>query len=371
LLVNIFVTPSKNIEQKKFLLIRLDAIGDYVLFRNFIKVLKESDKYKDYSFTFVGNDNWKGLSEELDGQYIDEFIWVNKNKFTRNLVYRYKKLKSIALFGYEVILCPVYSRDFFDTDMLVKIINATEKIGSDGDLSNINRWQKKIGDKYYDKIIPANDSILFEFDRNKEFFENFLDVKLEIYRPNISLNCKKIQFNLPHKYAILFIGASSITKQWSIENFAKVGKHIKEKYGHDIVLCGAPNDREAALKFSLYFKDTYIDLVGKTSLIELLQVFSKGNLMVSNETVAPHMAVALNMASVIVIYSGRHYGRFAPYPKEMSPNYHLVYHPEIKENLIDYSKVSNSNSYKNSLDINEIKVDMVTQKIKEALIMNG
>lgn len=366
-IINILVEPSKKIKPKSLLLIRLDAIGDYVLFRNFIEVLKKSEEYKNYNMTLLGNSAWKSISEELDSEYIDEFIWLDKNKFNKDFEYRYKKLKEITESGYEIVLSPVYSREFFVGDNIVKLINAKEKIGSVGDLSNIRVWQKNISDKYYTTLIPAKDEIMFEFSRNKEFFENLLGIKLDIKKPIINLQPKKLNIELPKKYAILFIGASASYRKWQIEKFATIGKYLKEQYGYEIVLCGGPTDIEDAKEFKKYAKYNYIDLAGKTSLMDLLYVIYNGNLMIANETSAPHFAVALEMTNVFVISNGNHYGRFTPYPKEIAQNYHVVYHPEIEKDLDDYKKLSNSYGYGSDLDISEISDEMVKNKIKEVL----
>ena len=60
---------------------------------------------------------------------------------------------------------------------------------------------------------------MFEFYRNKEFFENLLEEKLDIKKPFINLKPKKLDFKLPNKYAILFIGASANFRKWD----AKMG----------------------------------------------------------------------------------------------------------------------------------------------------
>lgn len=365
--INLFIKPSKEIQPKSLLLIRLDAIGDYVLFRNFIEVLKKSEKYKDYSITLLGNSAWKDLSEELDSEFVDEFVWLDRNRFNKDFVYRYQKLREIVACGYEVVLSPVYSREFFYGDTIVKLINAKEKIGSIGDLSNIRKWQKNISDKYYDVLVPAKSELMFEFDRNKEFFENLLGIKLDIKKPHIDLKPKKLPFELPEKYAILFIGASASFRKWNIEGFAKIGEYLKNQFGYVIVLCGAPSDKDDALRFKECFDGSYIDLVGKTSLIELLHVIYNGNLMIANETSAPHFAVALEMTNVFVISNGNHYGRFTPYPKDMAPNYHVIYHPEIEKNLDDYERLSNSYGFGSDLDINEISFEMVKNKIDGVL----
>mgnify|MGYP000005111951 CR=1 FL=1 len=365
--INLFVSSSKEIMQDSLLLIRLDAIGDYVMFRNFIKELKQSQKYKDYKITLLGNSTWKSLSEELDAEYVNDFIWLDRNKFNKDFVYRYKKLKEITACGYEVVLSPVYSREFFYADAIVKLIHANEKIGSIGDTSNIRVWQKNISDGYYTKLVPAKDELMFEFSRNKEFFENLLHVRLDIKKPHIDLKPKKLPFKLPQKYAILFIGASSSFRKWNIERFARVGEYLKERYSYEIVLCGAPSDSKEALKFGEYFKDEYIDLVGKTSLVDLLHVIYNGNIIIANETSAPHFAVALEMTNIFVISNGNHYGRFTPYPKDVSENYHVIYHPKIEKDLDDYKKLSNSYGFGSDLNIDDITKEMVIGKINSII----
>ena len=323
--------------------------------------------YEEYNITLLGNSAWKSISEELDSEYVDNFIWLDRNRFNKNLIYRYQKLKEIVSNGYEVVISPVYSREFFYGDTVIKLINAKEKIGSIGDLSNIRKWQKNISDRYYDILVPAKNDIIFEFYRNKEFFENILDEKIDIKKPYIKLKPKNLPFELPEKYAILFIGASARFRKWSIEGFAKIGEYLKDRYGYEIVLCGANSDKDDALKFREFFSGDYIDLVGKTNLIELLYVIYNGDLMISNETSAPHFAVALEMTNIFVISNGNHYGRFTPYPKDMAPNYHVIYHPMIEKDLDNYKKLSNSYGYGSKLDINEISFEMVKNKIDGVL----
>ena len=120
-IIDFLAKQNSKIENKTILLISLDAIGDYVLFRNYIEILR--DKYKEYKITLVGNIAWKQLAEELDSEYIDSFIWIDRKQFEKNPFYRYKKLKKITKQGYEIVLNPTYSRAFFVDDSIVKILN--------------------------------------------------------------------------------------------------------------------------------------------------------------------------------------------------------------------------------------------------------
>jgi ADP-heptose:LPS heptosyltransferase len=362
-IIDLLVQSSNQIIPKSLLIIRLDAIGDYVLFRNFIKILKFSKKYEEHTITLLGNNIWKSLSEELDKEYIDCFIWLDKNKFNRNIIYRYKKLKKITSIGYSEVVSSSFSREFDFGDSIVKSIYAKKKIASTGNLSNMKTWQKKISDKYYTRLIPAKNEIMFEFYRNKEFFENLLEEQLYVRKPSITLIRKNLNFGLPPKYAILFIGASVRSKKWSIQKFAKVAKHITINYGLEIVLLGGTTDRKDSIKFSKYFTKNFINLVGKTSLIDLLYIIYNGKLMISNETLAPHLAVSLERNDIFVISNGNHLGRFTPYPKEICQNYYAIYNQKIEKNFAYYKKYCNNHRHKKMLDINEISVNKVIKRI--------
>lgn len=365
--VSLLIYPSKNIELKSILLIRLDAIGDYILFSNFIEILKKSEQYKDYEITLLGNIAWKDLAKTLDSQYINNFIWLNRRNFYKNPVYRFKKLKEITSRGYEIVLSPVYSREFFYADTIVNLLHAKEKIGSIGDLSNIKEWHKKISDRYYTKLIPASDQIIFEFYRNKEFFENLLGKQLEIDKPFIDIRNLSFNIELPKNYSIIFLGASDNYRKWSVKNFVEIAKYIHHTYDMNIVLAGGSTDIEDAEKFKALYKGQLYNFVGKTSLLELLKIISNGNLMISNETSAPHFAVALDIRNIIVISNGNHFGRFTPYPKKITDKYHVIYHPEIENKLDNYKKLSNNYGYGSRLDIDEINVEKVLKKIDSIL----
>lgn len=359
---------SKNpCHDNECIIIRLDAIGDYILFRNFIKIIKESDKFKDYKITLCGNLVWKEIAETFDKEYIDDYIWIDRKRFESDFVYRYKKMRKITANGYDIAIQPTYSREFYFGDNIIKLVSAKEKVGSTGDLSNIKKWQKKLSDRYYTKLIPAKKGIMFEFYRNKEFFENFLHTKIEITKPSLDLFKIKTSTNLPDDYAVLFIGASAECRKWSPENFAEISKYIYENYGFQITICGTEADKNDAEKIKDLLSDFKLyDFTGKTSLVDLAFVISKARLLVSNETLAPHLAVAVGVP-VVVIYNGNHFGRFTPYPKEMTDFYHTCYHPIIERDLENYQKLSNSYGYGSKLDINEISPQRVIETVKSCL----
>lgn len=362
-LIDIFVFPAKNFERKTILLIRLDAIGDYVLFRNFIEILKTSEKYKGYKITLLGNAAWRKLAEVLDGRYVSNFIWLERKKFVQSPFYRYQKFKEIVSKGYEIVISPVFNRETYYADSIVKLIKAGEKVGSAGDLSFRKKRQRN--DRYYTRIIPGKQETLFEFYRNKEFFENLLDIKIGMVGPHIQYNISKSIFDLPDNYFVTFIGASSGLKKWDIRHFAKVSRNIRERYQYNAVLCGAEKDIPDAKKFRRYYGDDFVDLVGWTSLVDLLHIFSKAMLVMSNDTSAAHLAVALGTADVFVVANGSHYGRFTPYPKTITNKHHSLFPPQIEDAGEDHKKLCDYYRYGSALDINTVTADRVIKKIAE------
>lgn len=339
-LITLFVSRSKNIEKNSLLLIRLDAIGDYVLFRNFIEVLAKSEKYKDHTVTFLGNAAYKGLALELDSSFVDRFLWIDEKRFRREAGYRFKMLKAICAKGYETVVNTAFSRKFFSDDAIVRCVHAQKKIGSECDLINIKPWQKSLSDRYYTKLLPVKSGVLFEFFRNRDFFEALLGQAIDLQKPFMDVAESELPFPLPDRYAVLFIGAGGEQKKWRAENFAKAARHLKEAYGRSIVICGSKGEKKEAEVFKNAFQGDCIDLVGQTDMMQLLQVIKKASFMLTNDTSAPHIAVAMQVAyAIVVIYNFYHLGRFLPYPESVMTNLHIV-NDSVQAYLDDINHVS-------------------------------
>jgi len=389
---------TKTILPKTVLLIRHDGIGDYVLFRNFIEVLRKSSKYGDYKITLLGNAAWKELAEFLDKDFVDEFIWLDKEKFTVSFSYRFKKFAELTSKRYDVLIHP-FSRDFLNADNdLSFLLNADEKIGSVKNQSypNVKKWQNKILGKVYTKLISDRKGTMFELYKNRDFFEDLLSEKINIKRPVINLNSNlnsnsNSQSESFHSnasatlasspYAVFFIGASIKHRKWPAKNFAKTAAHLNSKYGFSIVLCGGKQELADAAKFKDYctqagtLRIPFIDTVGKISLVDLLYIVKDASLVVSNETMAPHIAAALSNPPVITISNAEEcYGHFVPYPPDISEKYFAVFHPDIEKNMSEYIKRAADYGYKcgyygdkNKFDISEITPESVIYQIDKIL----
>lgn len=303
-------TISKSINKKTLCIIKLDGIGDYILFRNYLQHLNISG----YLIYLIGNANWRELNNFFDNENVKKCIWIDKEKFSKSRIYRLRKSVYIHLFCRAFNLCNLTSsRSFYFDDYISDISRATFKTAFEVDYCNQNRQEKNISDTYYNRIITSKPT--FEFFKYKLFFETFIAKKLQV---ELSLN--HYQENGEDSSILFFIGGSELHKKWSIDNFAALGKNLHKKYEKEIIICGVEED----MQNSLYLQNSLvnekipvINLCGKTKLNDMMRLIKNSSFVVSNDTSAVHLSAALNTL-VFCIYKGDHYGRYLPYPQSLN-----------------------------------------------------
>jgi ADP-heptose:LPS heptosyltransferase len=356
------VKTNKN----SLMVIRLDSIGDYVLFRNYLEVLKNSSKYKGYSITLCGNTVYKEIAEKLDSKAVDKFIWVNRKKFYSNIIYKFQILKQIRGAGFEVIINPTYTREILYGDMMVRAAASPVKIGSSGAVDKHLKWKLGLfGKSIYNIVIPAGNKNMFEFYRNKEFFTVLLNEEVKLDSPSIQL--KQPFTELPDKkYAVVFIGANDADRQWNLRGFAEICSYLAEKYGLQVIIAGGEKEKAGAAEITSIVKSDMIsDYTGKTLLTQLIALIQGAAILTANETSAVHFAAGVK-TPFVCINKGKHLGRFSPYPKEIFDKGINVYPPVITEN---FEEIINNDTFRfdSNLNINQITAEEVKRAIDKVL----
>ncbi len=365
-----FLIKRKNIlrQPKTLLLVKLDEIGDFILFHNFISFIRQSKKFSHYQITLCGNIIWKELAENLHQDEIDQFIWLDKRQFYNNIRYKYHILKNIYQKGFEVVINPRYSREILFDDAIVKASNASMRIGSEGSLEKHVRWKRYLfTDRYYTQVVPQNLQNLFEFYRNKYFFEKVLGEQISLKKPTLQLKVSNQSLNLPEKYITLFPVAGEKKRMWDISKFSELVKFILYTYSLPVVVCGSSKDKE--LSQTLYSdikNDLLQDMTEKTTLSEFVRVIENSILLISNETSAIHIAAAVE-TPFICISNGKHFGRFNPYPKDIFAQGKYIYPPKIMDNLNQMDVLKEKYRFDSELDINFIEVDIVKIYVEKLL----
>lgn len=321
--------------------VKLDGIGDYILFRNFLKLVKQSKKYSACEVTLVGNVKFKDLAEEMDSAYVDHFIWVDRDKIFHNLGFNRDMtalIKALSRNCFDALLYATYSRSFLEEVFVVKSINARIKATMDGDATNTTAAIKKIYDRSYDQLVEIDAKTVFEFDRNRDFFEAITGETFKLDKPFFD---GRLPANIikSRKYVVLFPGASNVVRQWSPANFARIAEHISKKYGHEIVVAGSKADQVLARQIqALAPKVTIHDIAGKTTLAALASVIKSAELLISNDTSAVHVGACVGTETVFFLIGNNEFGRFGPYPPRFK-NMHALYPIELDMSRDNYFKL--------------------------------
>ncbi|MCZ6704034.1 MAG: hypothetical protein O6940_13475 [Ignavibacteria bacterium] len=310
-----FVQKQKN----TLLLVRLDKIGDYILFRNFIEVIAKSDKYKGYDIFLCGNISWKELSEKLDSKYINKFIWINRIQFRNSFYYKWEKMKEVNSLGCEMAIESTYSREYLYGDSIIAASNATKRIGTSGELiPKIMLKRKIVYNKLFTNIIQANPRNKFEFFRNKEFFEQILNEPITLTKTSLITDSFSSTYNFQEKYVLMAPGAGEEKRIWSPENFSKLINFITDQKSLNIILVGSHSELKITriILTKIKNKKKVIDVTGKTSLIDLVLLIKNASLVITHDTGTLHISGAFNKKTVC-LSNGMHYNRFVPYPKNL------------------------------------------------------
>lgn len=303
--------------RNKILILKLDAIGDFVLWLDMAKELRALFPAGTHEIVLLGNRAWVSLAEKLP--YFDEVWPLDRPRFVRDIGYRYRMLRRVRTAGFRTILHPSFSREFLQGDSIVRFSGAPERIGSKGDCSNIRPSLKRISDRWYTRLVPATSAPLMELERNAEFLRG---LGLHDFRANIPAwpvpTGPSPLLSAPEeaRYYVLFPGSLVAMKQWPVDQFAEVARRVHRDTGWTGVVCGGPGERELGERLLLLSGVPMKNLAGETSLPDLVDVIAGARLLVGNDTSGVHIAASVSIPSVCIL-GGGHYGRFLPYRLEV------------------------------------------------------
>lgn len=123
---------------------------------------------------------------------------------------------------------------------------------------------------------------------------------------------ESLQFELGN-YVVISPAASKAERNWLPERYAAVADYAKSK-GYQVVLCGGPAKIDQRLGEQIQQSSDNIDanLIGKTSLKQMLAVLQRASLVIAPDTGPAHMATTV-ATPVIGLYAHSNPRRTGPY----------------------------------------------------------
>ena len=114
------------------------------------------------------------------------------------------------------------------------------------------------------------------------------------------------------QYVVFVPGSAQLDKCWPAERFAELAKRITAQSHLPIIAIGTNSEKATVEKINDSADVTIINLAGRTSLKELVELLRGARLVVSNDTGPGHIAAALGVP-LVMIYSWSNPARIAPY----------------------------------------------------------
>ncbi len=156
-------------------------------------------------------------------------------------------------------------------------------------------------------------------------------------------------------------------RNWSIDSYAGIIDHAAEKFNLQTVLTGGPAANEIAYAAQICEKShtNPINLVGKTSLKELLAVLATARLVISPDTGPAHMANAVG-TPVIGLYATSNPQRSGPYSH---PQLTVDRYPDAlrEEFAKEVNEVRWGQRVRNPAAMDQIRLEDVLARLPEAL----
>ncbi|MFN1650721.1 glycosyltransferase family 9 protein [Vibrio rotiferianus] len=139
-------------------------------------------------------------------------------------------------------------------------------------------------------------------------------------KPSWSLRYQEedLQWALPHldsnKPNLLLVpGASKVYKNWNANGYVQVIQHARAK-GWNVILAGSPAKVEIDLaeQIQAQLPEPCLNLVGQSSLLQMLALIDKVDMVIAPDTGPAHMANAMN-TPIIGLYAHHNPLRVGPY----------------------------------------------------------
>lgn len=300
--------PSERDLWYDLVIVRVDALGDYVIWRDALSAYKE--RFENKRVLMVCADIASPLA--IDEPFFTDVYVFSREKASNKFHYLIQTVRYLKTVSSEMVISPTWNRHPLG-DIFVAQIKSSQKIGmeSKGKSTIWNRLCRR----QYSNLISYSESPSeiksVEYFTQKAIWPNYQ------YGFNPLVINKAPGMEIHGDYVVVAFSASTKAKSWETYKFAKVIDAIPQKY--QVVLTGHGNeDIRRALEIAGLVKDKQriINMVSKTSVVELVSLISKSILVIGNDSAAVHIAAATRVKSVCILI-GAQFNRFFPYPKDL------------------------------------------------------
>lgn len=308
----ILKNPKK--EFKKVLLIQLSSIGDVMYTTPVFKAFKE--KYPNLPLSFLTEDTNVELIKNNPNV---EKVFSLPRKLLMRIILNDNNLLDNFKDEVNKLMAPLIEEKF---DLVINLHTSPRSAILNRLIEGKESWGITV-DECGQPLIKGPSWIHYKFwiSVNKENaplsalrpFEEHLRMsnlspkerKLEIYLgEKVEDKCQETleNCNIDRKDFVvgLNIGSNFPSRQWREDYFAEIGDKLINESNCKVLIFGGPKEKKRADSIISLMQSNPINLVGKTTLLELAGFIKRCNILITADTGALHIATALLKKSVVI-----------------------------------------------------------------------
>lgn len=310
--------PSGKIHRRKRIgILRLDGMGDLILFLDALKGYRSFFPREEYEI-FLIVEHWS-LSVLRDNNDFDHAFPLNTRRFKKNLVYRWKILKEIRSLRFDIFINGCIFRELSYGDILSFASGAKERYGFVPQADQMG--ERVYGDSCYTKLFLDPKWKVHELERNGELVR-------QIGHKNFIVGMPAIKSKFPpdgNKNDFIIVpGARFKTRRWPVKRFAILAGKIYRQTGLTPIITGSNDEQYLAEELIKECPEIPWKNRMGSPIAELPELLSSACFILTNDTGIMHFGMALGVKTAAIVFGGL-FTQYSNYPHHLQKHF-LVIH---------------------------------------------
>ena len=301
--------------QKGAVVVRMDGIGDMVMFRAALEHYPDALGLAKSEITVLGCHSWKALAAEVFAGF--KVVTIDEHAFEKKWLYRLKIALWVRRQGFKIAVCDMFMRKTLTADTLVWASRAESRIVCTPFITDRTRAEYTWYLAKATRVIDTGPYPTHEGLRHFTFLQALTGTRKPPEVPAIPWPERAPAVAEGAPYVVMNFGSNEPGRRWPFENFIAVTQQALAA-GLRVVFVGAAQEEFAKPVLAEINHPGIVDTIGTLKLGQLVDVLKHAACVVSNDTGPGHLAIGVG-APTVLLAGGGHFGCFVPYPEQIRP----------------------------------------------------
>lgn len=301
--------------RKGVVVVRMDGIGDMVLYRAALEHLPGVLGVERSDVTVLGCRSWAGLADRVFAGF--RVVAIDEHAFEKRWFYRLKIALWVRRQGFEIAVCDMFMRKVMTADSLVWASRASHRIVAQPFITPRTQleweWYLALATQVIDTgRYPDHDGL-----RHFRFLSTLGGRQIAPEIPSLSWVHGPSPVPPGAPYVVMNFGSNEPGRRWPLAHFIALAQRCRA-HGLRVVFVGGGMEAFGSPQLDAIKDENVINAVGKWTLPQVVDAMVGATCVVTNDTGPGHLALGAG-ARTVLIAGGGHWGCFVPYPSEIQP----------------------------------------------------